>query len=79
MRRVSITLAVASAMLIAALPTWQANAQIERGAAGFCETAKNFTPVEIEKAACGPHWGAHCGPWHHWHCGPHGHCWCVPC
>ena len=76
MRKAAITLAAAAAMLAGGVLTWQANAQMERGASALCEMAKNFTPVE--KAACGPHYGAHCGPYHHWVCGG-GRCWCARC
>jgi hypothetical protein len=76
MRRMAIMLAAAMALTVGAAPTWQAQAQIERGPASLADTAKNFTPVE--KAACGPHWGRFCGPWHHRVCG-RWHCWCAPC
>jgi hypothetical protein len=76
MRKIAIMLAASTALVFGAAPTWQAFAQIERGPAALAAAPKNFTP--IEKAACGPHWGAHCGPWHHWVCGRY-HCWCAPC
>ena len=76
MRRLAITLAASAALMVGAAAPWQAQAQLERGPAALVDKAQNFTP--IEKAACGPHAGAHCGPYHHWVCGPH-HCWCAPC
>ena len=76
MRKIAIMFAASAALVFGAAPTWQAYAQMERGAAALAAAHKNFTP--IEKAACGPHWGAHCGPWHHWVCGRY-HCWCAPC
>ena len=76
MRKIAILLAASTALVFGAAPAWQAYAQMERGPAALAATPKNFTP--IEKAACGPYWGAHCGPWHHWVCGRY-RCWCAPC
>ena len=55
MRRKAIRLAGAAALTIGALISG-ADAQIERGPAALAGQAQNFRP--IEKAACGPHWGA---------------------
>jgi hypothetical protein len=71
-RLVTITISMLLAGALAA------NAQTWRGAQILHKQAENFTP--IEKAACGPFFGAHCGPFHHWVCGPRGfHCWCARC
>ena len=76
MRKIAILLAASTALVFGAAPAWQAYAQMERGSAALAAAPKNFTP--IQKAACGPYWGAHCGPWHHWVCGRY-RCWCAPC
>jgi len=61
-------------------PTMDANAQVTRGMSTIKGVTQNYTPVPIQKAACGPFPGAHCGPFHHWVCGPRGRrCWCAPC
>jgi hypothetical protein len=78
MRRLGITLAATAAIVLATSFSWQAEAQISRGALTLPHKAQNFSP--IEKAACGPNRGPHCGPFHHWVCGPYGHrCWCARC
>jgi len=77
MRKLVITLILATAALFTGLLTWNADAQTwRRGAAGIEAASQNFSP--IEKAACG-YVGRHCGPYRHWVCGPAGHCWCAPC
>jgi len=79
MRRIAIMFAASAALMSAAMAPWQAEAQIERGPAALAGEAQNFTPVPIEKAECGPHWGRWCGPWHHRVCNRWGRCWCAPC
>ncbi len=76
MRRIAIMLAASTALMFSAAPTWQAQAQTERGPAALADTPQNFTP--IEKAACGHHWGRYCGPYHHRVCNRY-RCWCAPC
>jgi hypothetical protein len=58
MRKLLFTLAAMITILLAG-SAWKADAQTSRGAASIPEQSQNFTP--IEKAACGPHRGAHCG------------------
>jgi hypothetical protein len=76
MCKLVIILAATAAILLAGSMAFEADAQTSRGAASIPAQAQNFTP--IEKAACGPHRGAHCGWYHHWVCGPRG-CWCARC
>lgn len=74
MRKVTVTLAAATAILMAG--SLIAGAQTTRGAFSIRKEAKNFTPVE--KAACGPYRGRWCGPFHTRVC-RYGRCWCVHC
>ena len=74
MRKLTVTLAAASAILMAG--SLIAGAQTSRGAFSIPKEAQNFTP--IEKAACGPHAGRYCGPYHTRVC-RHGRCWCARC
>ena len=74
MRKILVTLAATTTILLAA--TLTGDAQTSRAAATLPAQAQNFTP--IEKAACGPHRGRWCGWYHHRVC-RHGHCWCAPC
>jgi hypothetical protein len=76
MRRLLVTLAAISAILLAGSLPGKVDAQTSRGAATLPAQTQNFTP--IEKAACGPRWGRWCGPYHHRVCGPR-RCWCAPC
>jgi hypothetical protein len=66
------------AILLAASLASTADAQTTRGAAIFNSQAQNYSPIEVEKAACGPNWGRWCGPFHRRVCGPW-RCWCAPC
>ncbi len=78
MRRLTIMLGAAIAILLAGAFAGTVEAQTSRGAFNIPAAAKNFTP--IEKAACGPFRGRYCGPFHHLVCGPyHRHCWCARC
>jgi len=77
MSKLVITLTATAALLLAGSLASDLEAQTTRGAANVSTTTKNFSP--IEKAACGPFFGARCGPWHHWVCGPRGNCWCAHC
>ena len=78
MRKLLATFLAITAILLAGILTFKAEAQTSRGAAAIPAQAQNFTP--IEKAACGPYRGRFCGPYHHWVCGPYGrHCWCAHC
>jgi hypothetical protein len=79
MRKLLVTVFTAGALLLVGTLTFQADAQITRGAAVMPTQAQNFTP--IEKAACGPFRGPHCGPFHHWVCRGwhHQRCWCAHC
>ena len=74
MRKLTVTLAAATAILMAG--SLIADAQTTRGAFSIPKAAQNFTP--ITKAACGPHFGRWCGPWHTRVC-RYGRCWCRPC
>ena len=78
MRKLLVTLAATTTILLAITLAWNANAQTSRGAAAIPGQAQNFSP--IEKAACGPRPGPYCGPYHRRVCGPYGRrCWCAPC
>ena len=80
MRGLMFFLAALTAIALIGLPKMNANAQMSNTLAAIKPAPKNYTPLPIEKAACGPFWGAHCGPFHHWVCGPYGRrCWCAPC
>ena len=80
MRRFLFITAALAAVAMVGSPTMNANAQTTRGALAIKGATQNFTPVPLQKAACGPFWGQHCGPFHHWVCGPRGRrCWCAPC
>jgi hypothetical protein len=73
MRKLVAIVTATTALLLAG--ELASHAQTSRGAANI--HAQNFTP--IEKAACGPFFGARCGPYHRWVCGPYGRCWCAQC
>ena len=80
MRRLIFAFAALAAVLLVGSSTMDANAQATRGAPIIKAVTPNYTPLPIERAACGPFPGAHCGPFHHWVCGPRGRrCWCAPC
>jgi hypothetical protein len=75
MRKLVVIVTATTALLLAG--ELASNAQTSRGAANIHAQTQNFTP--IEKAACGPFFGARCGPYHRWVCGPYGRCWCALC
>jgi hypothetical protein len=78
MRRFSVALIAAAAILVTSSIAWKADAQTSRGAMFAPEQEQNFSP--IRQTACGPFFGGHCGPWHHWVCGPYvRRCWCARC
>ena len=76
MRKLTVTFAAASAMLLAGSLAWQANAETTRGALTLSKEIQNDTP--IVKAACGPRRGRWCGPFHTRVC-RFGRCWCAHC
>jgi hypothetical protein len=76
MRKLVITLAATTAILLAGAAAWKADAQTSRGATNIPAASQNFTPVE--KTACGPFRGAYCGPFHRRVC-RFGRCWCAHC
>jgi hypothetical protein len=75
MRKLTLILIAATAMVFAGLLVWKAEAMPAAGAANIGAVSKSLSPVE--KAACGG-WGRHCRPGRHWVCRPRG-CWCAPC
>ena len=75
MRKLTITIAAAAAVIGAGLFAWNAEATTGTAAATLGATAKNYSPVQ--KAACHG-WGRHCPPGFRWTCGPY-RCWCPPC
>ena len=75
MRKVTIIVAMAVAMLIAGLFSWKAEATTGAGTAGLPAAVKDYSL--IEKAACGGY-GKHCPRGYTWICKP-GRCWCAPC
>jgi len=76
MQKLTITLAVAAAMLFAGSLTWKAGAEMWRGAKDISGSAQNFTPVQ--PAACRGR-GPHCPPGYTWTCRRWAGCWCRPC
>ena len=76
MRKIFVTLAAITAILLAGTLTGKVEAQTSRAAATLPAQTQNFTP--IAKAACGPRWGRWCPPYRHRVCGPR-RCWCAPC
>jgi hypothetical protein len=77
MRKLSVTLLAAAAILTMSAAAWKADAQVTRGATTALDQEQNFSPVR--QTACGPFRGRWCGPYHHRVCGPAGRCWCAHC
>jgi hypothetical protein len=71
MRKVAIAFAATTALFVAGVLAWNAQAAPLAGTA----PAMNYSPVE--QVACGGP-GPHCGWGSTWACGPRG-CWCAPC
>jgi hypothetical protein len=76
MKKLSIMLTTAAALLFVGSLGWQAQAQtLQQGASKILGVAATMKPTKL--AACGG-WGPYCGPGYVRQCGPF-RCWCAPC